>query len=44
MHFIDGFKYYGDWVNDVRHGYGVDYYPDGQIYTQGPYQYGNFVG
>lgn len=44
MHYINGYKYYGDWVNDVRHGYGVDYYPDGQIYTQGPYQYGNFVG
>ena len=36
MIFFDGYKYIGEWKDDLKHGYGEEYFPNG-IEIKGSY-------
>lgn len=41
--FVDGRVYEGQWLNDLRHGYGVQWSADGSVFLAGRWDNGNPV-
>lgn len=41
--FVDGRVYEGQWLNDLRHGYGVQWEPDGRLFFAGRWDNGEPV-
>jgi len=39
----DGRKYVGGYMDDVRHGFGTEFFPNGTIYFQGEWANGEPV-